>query len=301
MKSLLLNNNMNKEIPQIEFAPNSNEQYGFEIVPIQKIARNSHSYEVNPEKPHQLKFFNLIFITKGASKHFIDFKWYNIEKNTLIYLTKEQINAFQFTDDLDGYCLIFTEDFFVRCFTNFPKDFVFRLFNPQLFSPLLTIPKNATFLQYVKILNEESKEDLTSNQKVVIESLFAVLVAKAEELKKHQTFHISDSSKTKTFMKFMKLLENHFSQNRSALFYANHLAITYKHLNTICHELVNKTAKTVISDYIILQAKRSLINSEIKSTELAYKLGFEDPTNFSKYFKKSTGLTPKEFKNEFKQ
>ena len=54
-------------------------------------------------------------------------------------------------------------------------------------------------------------------------------------------------------------------------------------------------SQKVIDDYIILQAKRNLINSSLKSTELAYKLGFEDPTNFTKYFKKNTGLTPNSF------
>ncbi|MEL6304334.1 MAG: AraC family transcriptional regulator [Bacteroidota bacterium] len=35
----------------------------------------------------------------------------------------------------------------------------------------------------------------------------------------------------------------------------------------------------------------------MKSSELAYTLGFEDPTNFTKYFKQKTGFTPKEFKS----
>ena len=54
---------------------------------------------------------------------------------------------------------------------------------------------------------------------------------------------------------------------------------------------------SIINDFIVLQAKRKLINSDIKSAQLAHFLGFEDPTNFTKYFKKLTGLTPKSFKN----
>jgi AraC family transcriptional regulator, transcriptional activator of pobA len=80
---------MEKDIPHIEFDPSTKENIGFEIVPVERIAQNRKHYEVNPEKPHQLKFYNLIFFTDGESKHFIDFKWYPIHKNSLIYLTKD--------------------------------------------------------------------------------------------------------------------------------------------------------------------------------------------------------------------
>ena len=101
------------------------------------------------------------------------------------------------------------------------------------------------------------------------------------------------------FKKFNSLIEQNIAKSRSADFYANELAITYKHLNLICKELVNKTAKNVIDDFLILKAKRNLINTTMKSNELAFKLGFEDPTNFTKYFKKHTGLTPKEFTKSY--
>lgn len=87
--------------------------------------------------------------------------------------------------------------------------------------------------------------------------------------------------------------------SRNANFYAKKLNITYKHLNSICKDVADVTAKQFIDAFIILEAKRLLINSEMKSTELAYTLGFEEPTNFVKYFKKYTGLTPNTFKNDY--
>ena len=63
--------------------------------------------------------------------------------------------------------------------------------------------------------------------------------------------------------------------------------------------MVSVTAKQFIDAFVILEAKRLLINSEIKSTELAYSLGFEEPTNFVKYFKKHTGFTPNTFKKDY--
>lgn len=287
---------MAKDIPQINFKREDTTNFGFEIVPIEKIAQNRGKPNHNPEQPHQLKFYNLIFFTEGNGRHFIDFKWFTVQQNTLAYLTKEQINAFDFSTNLKGFCLVFTEAFFVKCFSNLSNAFVFRLFNPQLFSPILEIPSDSDFNTYFELLQKEFNQPKTFNQMNIIESLFTILVCKAEDIKQLQTNTIQDSAKIKVFQKFTSLVEQHLTKSRSADFYAKELAITYKHLNTICKELVHKTAKNVIDDLVILKAKRSLINVHLSSSELAYQLGFEDPTNFTKYFRKKTGLTPKEFK-----
>lgn len=292
---MFLYEHMKKDIPHIQFNAATTENFGFEIIPIDKIAQNKGKYDHNPELPHQLKFYNLIFFTKGKGRHFIDFNWFSVQENSLVYLTKEQVNAFDFSGNLSGFCIIFTEQYFVNCFSNLPEDFVFRLFNPQLFSPILQIPKQSDFRTYFNLLQQEFNNLESFNQKTIIESLFVILVSKAENLKQNQTFHIKGNSKIKIYQNFTSLIETHLSKSRSADFYARELTITYKHLNVICKELVNKTAKNVIDDFVILQAKRNLINANLKITELAYKLGFEDPTNFSKYFKKHTGLTPNSF------
>ncbi|MEQ9466457.1 MAG: helix-turn-helix domain-containing protein [Ekhidna sp.] len=286
---------MTKDIPHINFNPATTDNFGFEIVPIEKIAQNRNQNKHNSELPHQLKFYNLIFFTEGHGRHFIDFNWHKVQENTLVYITKEQINAFDFSRNLKGFCLVFTEEFFVKCFSNLSKGFVFRLFNPQLFSPILEIPTDSDFNTYFNLLQKEYNNPRVLIQKNIIESLFTILITKAEDIKQTQTAKYKDSTKIKVFQNFTSLIEQNLSTSRSADFYAKELAITYKHLNIICKNLVNKTAKNVINDLVILKAKRSLINSHIRSNELAFKLGFEDPTNFTKYFKKNTGLTPKEF------
>lgn len=287
---------MKQKIPHIQFNAPQLKNFGFEIVPIDRIKRHKEEHTHHPEQPHQLKFYNLIFFTEGSGRHFIDFKWYPVQQNSLVYLTKEQINAFDFSSDLNGICIIFTEEYFVKCFANLPEDFVFRLFNPQLFSPILQIPKTSDFIKYFTLLSTEFNHPDSFNHKSIVDSLFIILISKAESLKQNQTFHIKDQSKIEIFQKFNSLLEQNLSSSRSADYYAKELAITYKHLNEVCKSLVNKTAKNVIDDFVILLAKRNLINSSIKINELAFKLGFEDPTNFTKYFKKQTGLTPNSFK-----
>lgn len=286
---------MPKEIPHITFNPATTENIGFEVVPIEQIAKSKNEHKHNPELPHQLKFYTLIFFTQGSGRHFIDFNWYPVQQNSLVYLTKEQVNAFEFSEELKGYCIVFTEEYFVNSFSNLTDDFVFRLFNPELFSPILQIPQNSDFITYFNLLLKEYGNSHSFNHKIIINSLLSILISKAENLKQNLTLHISDFSKVVLYQNFISLIEKSLTKSRSANYYAKELAISYKHLNTICKELINKTAKNVIDDFVILQAKRNLINSTTNSSELAFSLGFEDPTNFTKYFKKNTGLTPKSF------
>ena len=239
---------MTKKVPTVAFAPQLNDQLGFEIVSIAKIRRHKDTFTHNPELPHQLKFYNLIFFTEGQGQHFVDFKWYPVQRHSLLYLTSDQVNAFDFSTPIEGYCIIFTEQYFLNCFPKLAQDFVFRRFNPQLFSPVLQIPEDADFNVYFDLLQKEYHQFELFNRKTILESLFVILISKAETIKQSQTFQVNDSAKIRTFQKFSVMVEDNLTKSRSADFYAGELAMTYKHLNTICKTLLNKTAKQIIDD-----------------------------------------------------
>ncbi len=289
---------MAKEIPSIQFRSGSTQFSGFEIIPLSRIIERRNELKEDPEKPHQLKFYSLTFYTKGESKQLVDFQWYPVQKNTLVYQSKEQINAYHFTKDIEGFCILFSQEYFEKCFGNLPKEVIFRLFSPHLYSPILQIPMSSDFDMYLSLLFKEFYAEHKFNTEAIIDSLFTIVLTKAEQLKQTQTFYQKDDQKLELFSKFNSLLYESYRTTRNADFYAQELGITYKHLNVICKELITKTAKQFIDDFIILEAKRKLINSQIKSNELAYEMGFDEPTNFTKYFKKLTGLTPNSFKKE---
>lgn len=290
---------MTKEIPNIQFESSYAKVKGIEIITIESLVQRKDNLNHFPEKAHQLDFYMLVFYTEGETEHLIDFIWHKVKKNTLFYLTKGQINAFKFNDTLTGYLIIFTEDYFKSQLNKLPKNAVIRLFTSHLFSPKIQIPESSNVPHYINLLYDEFyKEAVSFNKENIISSLYTVLFSKLEQLKKHQTFYLKESEKLEAFLKFKSLLEHYFTESRNADFYAQKMNITYKHLNIICKEIVDVTAKQFIDEFIILEAKRKLVNSTIKSTELAYSLGFDEPTNFVKYFKKHTKLTPNRFKNQ---
>ncbi|WP_299678736.1 helix-turn-helix domain-containing protein [uncultured Dokdonia sp.] len=289
---------MSQDIPQIAFKTNHNGLKEIEIITIESLMERKETLDHFPEKAHQVRFYLLIYYTEGITEHLVDFVWHSIRKNTLLYLTKGQINAFKFTPDVKGYIVLFTENYFKNQLSTLPRNTVIRLFTSHLFSPIIQVPESSQVPDYFQLFYKEFyKEKHAFNKENIINALYTIIFSKLEQLKQSQTFHIQESDKLATFLKFKSLIEHQYSKSRNADFYASEMNISYKHLNTICKEIVHKTAKQFIDEFIILEAKRQLINSSIKSTELAYALGFEEPTNFVKYFKKHATVTPNEFKN----
>ena len=292
---------MTNEIPYINFKSNDfNKIRGIEIITLESLIQRKDELDHFPERPHQLDFYLLAFYTAGETEHLVDFIWHKATQNTLIYLTKGQINAFKFRENVKGYLILFSEDYFESQLNKLPKNAIIRLFTSHLFSPKIQVPLSSNVTNYLHLFYEEFYNDKGEfNKKNIIDSLYTVIFSKLEQLKQYQTFHLKESKKLESFLKFKSLLEQNYMKSRNADFYAKKMNITYKHLNIICKELVDVTAKKFIDEFIILEAKRKLINSAVKSTELAYSLGFEEPTNFVKYFKKYTGLTPNKFKKQF--
>lgn len=99
-----------------------------------------------------------------------------------------------------------------------------------------------------------------------------------------------------TFSAFKNHLEKHFAETRNAKDYAKMMGISYKHLNAVCKSITGSTAKACIDQFIILEAKRRLAISDISIKELTYTLGFDEPTNFVKFFKKHTLKSTSQFK-----
>ncbi|MBU2628285.1 MAG: helix-turn-helix domain-containing protein, partial [Proteobacteria bacterium] len=124
---------------------------------------------------------------------------------------------------------------------------------------------------------------------------------KAERIKRTLIPKEKNSEWFIRFGAFRNHLENHLTETRNAKEYAEMMNISYKHLNDICKSVTGSTAKEFIDNFVVLEIKRHLAISDISVKELTYELGFDEPTNFVKFFKKRANQTPSQFKNDLKK
>jgi AraC family transcriptional regulator, transcriptional activator of pobA len=99
--------------------------------------------------------------------------------------------------------------------------------------------------------------------------------------------------------KFNLLLEENLYNSRSVKYYANLLAISTKKLNSITKTNWDKTAKEFIEEKIIQESKKTLLHTEDTVKQISYIMGFTEPTNFNKFFKKLTATTPLQFRQKY--
>ena len=98
---------------------------------------------------------------------------------------------------------------------------------------------------------------------------------------------------------FNELLSKNLNSSRSVKYYANLLAISTKKLNNITKTYWGITAKEFIEERKINESKKILLETPDSIKQISFTLGFTEPTNFNKFFKKFTDTTPLQFREQF--
>ena len=99
---------------------------------------------------------------------------------------------------------------------------------------------------------------------------------------------------------FEDLIEENFRSEKFVKDYAAKLNITEKHLNRVTKSCIGKTSTQLISERIVLEAKRMLIYSTLNVSQIAEELGYFDNSYFVRFFKKNVGITPNVFLIKYK-
>ncbi|MBD5339085.1 helix-turn-helix transcriptional regulator [bacterium] len=108
---------------------------------------------------------------------------------------------------------------------------------------------------------------------------------------------IAPSVQNRTTDRFIQLVQKHFRTERFLEFYAGKLEISPKHLSRTIKSQTGASPVDWINRYIILEAKVMLRSSNLNIQQIADELHFPSQSFFGKYFKKATGMTPKEYRN----
>jgi len=253
-------------------------------------------------KVERVHFFLVIFITKGSGKkHFIDFKEYEFKAGEMLFIAPNQIQ--QFSPDIadcEGYLMVFTEHFFAK--NPIDLDFLYNcaIFDITMTNSVLTLSEELFDALKVgmEVIMAEFKTEKDWATEEVLKRHLSLLLFMAERVKRRSQPQITENVYLNDFYKLKKLLDINLKQHHDVEFYADLLNISTKKLNRITQSILKKSAKEFIDNRIILEAKRLILHSKLSVKEVCYELNFDEPTNFIKFFKKHTGVTPVNFKAE---
>jgi AraC family transcriptional activator of pobA len=246
-------------------------------------------------------YFKISLIIGKNKVHYAD-KIVEIEKQVLFFANPQvPYNWEQLEEQQTGFFCVFTEAFFHQ-FGNLKE---YPVFKPNG-SPVFAIDDEQ--VKKIKSIFEQMITEINSDYTYkydVLRNLVFELIHSAMKLQPANisvTQHSNASSRISSL--FLELLERQFPiENsrqrfglRSAADFADQLTIHVNHLNRALKETTQKTTSEIIAERILQEAKILLKHTDWNVSEIAYSLGFEEPTHFNNFFKKNIQLTPSQFR-----
>lgn len=247
---------------------------------------------------HQYEFHTLVCVTQGACTQVVDFEPIRCVPGSLLVLRPGQAHNFGQDEDWDGWNVLFRPEFVL------PVSSAAR--SLKLAVDLEGLPGHMALrgeeLRTVTRAIEQMRSDaqleapLDDVNALLRHQLHALLTRLCILQGRQQAREPVMSPALQRFNRFRQLVEEHFAQWHQVAEYADRLGYTEKSLTRAVTASMGMTAKAFIAARIVLEAKRLLVHTDLPVATIAERLGFDEATNFSKFFRREVEGTPAAFR-----
>jgi AraC-like DNA-binding protein len=251
--------------------------------------------------PHLHDFYSIFWIESGEAIHATEFVEYSLTADTILFVPPGLKHRMYIDKSVGGTYMLFNEEFIQFNRQNIQPLKNYRLFNNPEFKSLITIaPSQKEKLENITnlILNEIKNKDEYSEEIVLnLLHLFLLESRRIFDLQNWVPKEVAETTPDNTIIKFKQLIEENFAKEKNVSPYAEMLNMNPSCLNELSKRVTGITAGELIRNRVIEETKKLLFSSRMSGKEIAYELGFDDPAYFSRFFKKYTGTTLKEFRD----
>ncbi|MFP3593922.1 AraC family transcriptional regulator [Chryseobacterium sp. SIMBA_038] len=255
------------------------------------------------EKPHRHDFYVTVLFTKGKGIHEIDFQKYEVSEGSIFFLSPGQVHSWELSEDTDGYIFFCSQEYYDMHYVN-------RKLRSFPFFSSSTFPRKFQFeskdlLKIINLFKEIEEEYYAQNimkEDLILSLMSQIYIHTTRQFSKNfdEISSLTSVSYFKHYQDFENLVEQYFTTQKSTAYYASVMEISPKHLNRITQTVVQKTATEVITERVILEAKRMLMYLDESLVEIAFRLGYEEYSYFVRVFRKGSGMTPTQFIKKYK-
>lgn len=278
------------------------KKYGIDL-PIDVVAIKDFKKFIEKNPTHRLSYFDLTFITEGNEELVINDSEMLVTRGDIVCSIPGQVWSWQENTKLEGYALVFEEDILLSFFLD--RYFLRNLSYLQVHrpSPLLTAKQDQfeILLQHLNSLRSEILKIADCSIDILRALLYLILsLLQNCELKALRNSEQKQVIIINRYIEsFTSLVDANFMTKRDLPFYADKLFITTNYLNKIAKEVLGSSAKKYILNKTIQESKNLLKYTSLSIAEISDSLNIETPSYFVRMFRKYTGITPTEFRNNF--
>jgi AraC-like DNA-binding protein len=250
--------------------------------------------------PFRVDVNTSIICTKGRTLGKIGLKSYETVAPCMITIIADEILQYEYiSDDFEGLCIVMSKRFSDSLLPNIQERLPLTLSvkqNPAI--PIseddLNLLKNYYYMlkRVVEMTEHPYRKDMVRH--LMITFFYHSYSWRSKNYKQE----ILPTKQNECVERFLELAEKHYKAERQVGFYAEKLHITPKYLSQIIKTNTGKSANDWIDDYVMLEAKALLKSSKLTIQQISDELNFADQSIFGKYFKRVTGMSPREYKGK---
>jgi AraC family transcriptional activator of pobA len=281
-------NDRTKQVPAVDFYGDKTTWPMPELVHSEPLVERSelHDWKIRPHRHNDLT--QLFMVLDGSGRARLDSHWVDLESPCLLVIPERVVHEFEWESTSSGYVLSIRSDLVSDLTERIrPLGKAFQS------AHVVSTAESQDFISalFAEILSEcnEQRPLRDASLESLVRVLAIWLTQKCDS--QSQTPSVPDRSQ-RHFSRFAKLIDTHHKKQWSVADYASALGMTPSHLNSICRKLTGKSALDVIHARLLLAARRQLVYTERNIAGVAHHLGFADPSYFTRFFKRQTGITP---------
>ena len=276
-------------VTPISFDPPESYLLDAEVMPMAQFRHRLKDTQHLVQRP---LFYMMFMVEKGELIHSVDCVTHHCKAGDGLLIKPNQIHQFSNQLDWEGWVLIFSPNLLFR--NSREEEILYQL--PTTFSMSDRLFKAST--KQLQSMSEDASLESDKNQiNTLLRHQLSSLIVRLRLEDELFGFHLdTDPTNAARFKRFRLLLEQYFNQAHQVGFYAKQLGLSNKTLNRLCLQIVNTSAKTLITERILLEAKRLLVHTMQPIGSIADALAFNEVSNFVKLFKKHAHSTPRQFR-----
>jgi AraC-like DNA-binding protein len=273
----------------------SRRKYGPEMLIDAAMLSAMPAFRASAE-PHQLDFYDILLITKGHGWFDLDDERHRVTPGQLLLTRPGQVRRWD-VNAVDGACIFFASEFIRDAFADprFLDQFAFLDAARQSGTIALSASERTQFLRRFRRMGEELKGLRADATELLRARLYELLVLiNRWYLARHP--RAAGRSRNDTIDRFRSSIERDFRRLHRVSDYAERLDLSAGHLNVLCHAHLGRSASAEIHQRVLLEARRLLRYTDKPAFAIAQELGFADPAYFGRFFRRESGVTPRQYR-----
>jgi AraC family transcriptional regulator, transcriptional activator of pobA len=247
--------------------------------------------------PRRITLFNFFFMTNGRSIRSKGLNKYEFGANTFFFIPAYEITTHEvISSDAEGFYCHFSLDLLTSDYRlkDLLSDFPFLNFNCY---PLVSVDEAAKEALLPLLLRLEKEYKKGENCRYEVLRVYLItLFTELNQFVAPPQYKASNAASILT-EQYKNALSQHIYQKQKITDYAEILNVTPNHLNKCVKSALGKSAHDLLSEMLILEAKVLLKQTNMTISEIAYKIGRNEISDFARFFKAQTGMKPTDYRN----